>query len=241
MNILRELRRTSKKSIETRIRLILLFSVLLIINTYAWWYMNKEVDLGGLEADVRTLDASTTYVINEENALDATTNFAVDEVYPGMPDYEDYVHIYNLGESSTKITLEIESIKIFGQDILGELEDNGEIQKNGNTVTLFVNDTKYPFCISYSYDKDVLEEKYEYGKLTDGVFEDLKNDEGKYGYETDNSSVATISFNINWEYDGGSDELDTEMGKKAYEYYKNAKDNGDKAIEITMKIISEAL
>lgn len=239
MNILRELRRTSKKSMATRIRLILLFSVLLIINTYAWWYVNKEVDLGGLEADVKTWDVA--YVVNEQNVLDETVNFAIDDVYPGMPDYEDYVHIYNLGDKNTQIIIEIESIKIFGQDILEELENNEEIQKDGNTVTLFVNDTKYPFCISYSYNTDVLEDKYEYGKLTDGVFEDLKNEDGKYGYEVNDPAVATISFNINWEYEAGADELDTEMGKKAYEYYNNATENGNKAIEVTMKITSKLL
>lgn len=36
MNILREFRRVKKKSMATRVRLLLVFSVILIINTYAW-------------------------------------------------------------------------------------------------------------------------------------------------------------------------------------------------------------
>lgn len=40
MNILREFRRVKKKSMATRIKLLLIFSVILIINTYAW-FRNK--------------------------------------------------------------------------------------------------------------------------------------------------------------------------------------------------------
>ncbi len=47
MNILREFRRSTKRSIATRIRLILLFSVILIVNTYAWFSSQKNITIGG--------------------------------------------------------------------------------------------------------------------------------------------------------------------------------------------------
>lgn len=235
MNILRELRRTSKKSMSARIRLICLFSVVLIINTYAWWSINKDVELNSIQAEVEFWDVA--YVVDNNHVLNETTTFEVDQVYPGMPDYEDYVHIYNMGDGNTKIECTIESIKIFGQDVLEELETNNEIKEEGDTVTLFVNDTKYPFCISYTYDRNLIG-KYEYGEYVNGVFTDKKDSNGKYGYQTNNTSVGTLVFNINWEYEGGQDELDTQMGQKAYEYYKNAEDSDGKAIEISIKITS---
>ena len=58
MNILREFRRATKRSIATRIRLILLFSVILIVNTYAWWSATKDVKLSSLDGDVTSWDVS---------------------------------------------------------------------------------------------------------------------------------------------------------------------------------------
>ena len=37
MNILREFRRVKKRSMSSRIRLVLIFAVILIVNTYAWF------------------------------------------------------------------------------------------------------------------------------------------------------------------------------------------------------------
>lgn len=239
MNILRELRKTGKRSIAVRVKLVLMFSIVLITNTYAWWNINKKVNLGNLEAEVESWDVA--YVVNDKEVLDETVSFTVNEVYPGMPDYEDYVHIYNMGSGDTKIEFEIEAIKIFGQDVLEELKQNNEIKEEGNDVTLFVNDTSYPFCIKYTFDKNTLEGEYENGEYKNGEFIDKKDNNGKYGYETNNKSVATLSFNINWEYDAGKDDLDTQMGKKAYEYYKNAEDNDGKAIEVNVKITSQKM
>lgn len=65
MNILREVRRINKKSVPARITLLLVFSVILIVNTYAWFQINQEMKLGGLEADVTPWDVSY-YVNNDE-------------------------------------------------------------------------------------------------------------------------------------------------------------------------------
>ena len=96
MNILREFRRAKRKSIATRIRLVLLFSVILIVNTYAWWSSTKDVKLSSLEADVTSWDVA--YYVNEDEneILDQMANFTIDELYPGMHNREDVAHIYNI-------------------------------------------------------------------------------------------------------------------------------------------------
>lgn len=49
----------------SRIRLIMIFSVILIVNTYAWFNVNEPVTMSGLESNVTPWDVSY-YVDNKE-------------------------------------------------------------------------------------------------------------------------------------------------------------------------------
>ena len=156
MNILREVRRLNRKSMTTRIILVLIFSVIFIINTYAWFSTQHNAQLGGIRSELTAWDVS--YFVNQENdeILDDFTVFTIDELYPGMPNREDVVHIYNIGTSSTIITYEITSVKIFGQEVLDTLRTTGEIttenDKNKRAVTVknLAKETQYPFNINYT-------------------------------------------------------------------------------------------
>ena len=103
MNILREFRRVKEKNMTTRIRLLLTFSMIFIVTTYAWFSTQKNVDIGGLTGDVTGWDVS--YFVNSDQSeiLDEIAVFTIDEFYPGMPEREDVVHIYNRGEASSAI------------------------------------------------------------------------------------------------------------------------------------------
>lgn len=225
MNILREFRRTKRKSIATRIRLILLFSVILIVNTYAWWSATKDVKLSSLSGDVTSWDVA--YYVDGKEAMDQTATFSIDEIYPGMPNRKDVVHIYNIGTTGSFINYELTSVKIFGEEILSELQENETIVTDGNTTHIFYDDTKYPFNISYTFDKTSLS-----GKYVDDI--------------TTPNAVATFEYNLSWEYESGEadaekierDYLDTAFGKNAYQFYKADKNNTYKAIEICVKITS---
>ena len=225
MNILREFRRAKRKSIATRIRLVLLFSVILIVNTYAWWSATQDVKLGSLEGDVTSWDVA--YYVDEEEILDQMAVFTIDELYPGMPNREDVVHIYNIGTTGTIIKYELMSVKIFGEDVLDELKTNGSITTDGNTTHIFSDNTKYPFDISYTFDKARLS--------------------GKYVNDTSTpNAMATFKYNLSWDYESGEtdaeklqkDTIDTVFGKNAYQYYKNSENDSKKAIEISVKITS---
>lgn len=228
MNILRELRRVKKQSMTFRILLILTFSVILIINTYAWFNANSPVDLQGLEADVTPWDIR--YYVDDKEVLDENVTFTIDELYPGMPDREDIVRIYNMSTTSTSINYELTSVKIFGREILDQLEENNIIHTEGNTVNIFADDTKYPFKIEYTYDRTRLD-----GEYVDDT--------------TTPMSGATFKFKSSWDYQGtgtedeklAKDILDTRFGKDAYEYYQNQNNNPSKAIEITVKITSSMI
>lgn len=229
MNILREFRRAKKRSVASRVRLIMLFSVILIVNTYAWFNINQEIKLSNLDsAGITPWDV--TYYVNGEEILNQEYTFTIDELYPGMPNREDTVHIYNLSTTSSSIQYEVTSIKVFGKEVLEQLKNNGGIQANGNTVNLFADDTSYPFNLSYTYDKTRLDGEYVDDKTTP-------------------DAGATVKFNVSWAYRGiGTDDenlakdiLDTKFGKDAYSYYQDKENDKSKAIEVVVKITSSML
>lgn len=228
MNILREVRRIKKRSLPARILLISIFSVILIINTYAWFQANQPVSMSGLEANITPWDVR--YYVDDKEILDETVTFTIDQLYPGMPDREDTVRIYNMSTTSTNITYELTAVKVFGQDVLEQLKGNGIIHTDGNTINIFADDTIYPFHISYTYDRTRLDGEY-------------KDD------ETTPNAGATFKFQASWEYQGNGTEdenlakdiLDTQFGKGAYAYYQDEANDPSKAIEITVKITSSMI
>ena len=228
MNILREIRRIKKRSVPARILLITIFSVILIINTYAWFNANEPVNMSGLEANITPWDVR--YYVDDKEMLDESVTFTIDELYPGMPDREDIVRIYNMSTTSTSINYEVTSVKVFGQEVLDQLKENNIMQTDGNTVHIFADDTEYPFDISYTYDKTRLDGEY-------------KDD------ETTPNAGATFKYQASWEYQGNGTEdenlakdiLDTKFGKGAYEYYQDEANDPSKAIEITVKITSSMI
>jgi len=231
MNILREVRRVNNKSMPVRIIFLLAFAVMFIVTTYAWFTMQKDVDIGGLEGGVTSWDVS--YFVNEDEdvTLDRTYSFELEQLYPGMDDYFENVHIYNIGEASTNIDYKLVSVKLFGVEIKDQLNiETEEISETEYKTTIFSGDSTYPFCISYTYDKNYLNGKYD---VDDPI--------------TSETAHATLRFDASWDYEG-NDTLDTQFGKDAYEYYyPNGVDDlsvvndPSKAIEIQVKITSSMI
>ena len=146
MNILREIRKISKKSKKKKIMLIMLLSIVLIVNTYAWFFSEKETNLKSIEGKVNSWDIS--YVISEKEILDEEISLDIDTIYPGMPIYEKDLHIYNLGNTNAQITIDIISVQLFGNEIANELKEKLEITDKNNEVTVFAdlpNTSEYPF------------------------------------------------------------------------------------------------
>lgn len=225
MNILREVRKVKEKKMSTRIILMLLFCVIFLINTYAWFTAEKKIKINGIDGDVTSWDVA--YYANDEEVLDETVTFTIDELYPGMPNREDIINVYNIGKASTQIYYELLSVKVFGVEVLNQLKVNKDLKIEGTTTNLFSIDTNYPFNVSYTYDKNYLS-----GQYVDD--------------ETTPDSKATLNFNVSWPYVAGSTEeeiitgdiLDTRFGKDAYTYYEEGYDPKT-AIEIQVRITSK--
>ena len=221
MNILRELRKFKKKSVLVKLQVLLIFSLMLIASTYAWWKLPQN-ELKKLRATIDTWDIE--YSIEENEILDEEVIISVDDFQPGMIDFEKTISIRNLATKGTKIKYELISVKLFGEEVLESMKENNEIRQAGPTVNLFVNSTeeKYPFNICYTYDKSFVE----------GVYIDEK---------TTPDAVAKLKFFASWEYDKGTDLLDTEIGQKAYNFYEDPNNIPEEVLQFTVKITSEAL
>lgn len=238
MNILREIRRISQKSKRKRIILILILCLALISTSYAWFASAKTTDLSGISGKVSSWDVA--YVISETEIIDEEISFDVSTIYPSMPTYEQDLHIYNLGDRKANIKLEVTSVKFFGEEILDSLKEKLEITDKNNQITIFddlANTSEYPFKTKIEYDKLYVQNRYNYiSHDENGNFVDAKDPDGKYGYETNDESVATIKMKFIW--DGLNDTLDTEFGKRAFEYYQNNTENTEPIIRVKIRITS---
>lgn len=238
MNILREIRRISQKSKRKRIILIVLLCVTLLSSSYAWFAATKTTSLNGLSGQVNSWDVA--YVISDTEVIDKEVSFDLSTIYPTMPTYEQNLHIYNLGEKGANIKLEIISVKLFGEEILDSLKEKLEITNKDNKIIIFddlSNSSEYPFKTQIEYDKLFVYDKYEYISYDEnGNFIDAKDPNGKYGYETNNRSVATIKMKFIW--NGLNDTLDTEFGKKAFEYYQKSTENTEPVIRVKVRVTS---
>lgn len=221
MNILRELRKFKRKSVLVKLRILLLFTVMLIMSAYAW-YRLPPTDFSGVRATVETWDIE--YNMDGSEIQEEEITIAVEDFQPGMEDFEKTILIRNLGTEHTEISYELTSVKLFGEEVLTQLQDNGEIMLAGTTVNLFANpvEEKYPFKIFYTYDKKYLQ----------GIFVDE---------ETTPGAMAKITFCASWDYEQGKDSLDTEFGKKAYEYYSDPSNPLEEVLQFTLKITSKAV
>lgn len=112
--------------------------------------------------------------------------------------------------------------------------------------SLYISNTgTEPAVISYDIEYvRIFEDEYEEGvdDLTSEDLEDMLKDDYPFKFDFVKSSETVGSFTgtetfkvtLNWDYESGDDEADTEWGEKAYAYY--AVNPDDTAIEVRMKI-----
>lgn len=223
MNVLRELRKFKTKSAIAKIRMLILLAVMLIGSAYAWFGVQVVVGVNNIKSKVVEWDVE--YSVDDDALETQEFTVAIEEFYPGMTDFEKNVIIKNMSTTDSKISYELISVRLFGQEILEELESNGNITTQGTRKNIFSTE-EYPFNASYYYDRDELV--------------------GKYVDETSTpEAVAKLVFSASWSYEREgdtknlveNDELDTYYGEEAYDYYKNSElADKYKPLEITIKI-----
>ena len=139
MNVLRELRKVKKRSLPVRIILIIFFGSFLIMNTFAWYSVSRRIEPKGLGATVVPWDVE--YYLNDSNVpLHESVTFTVNEIYPGMPEFEDYIYIRNTAVKSSKLEFKVKTITLLGELIYSsELIPEFTNQVVPNTVTTVID------------------------------------------------------------------------------------------------------
>ncbi len=213
----------SKKIKEAlKIRTVIILLLTLIVNTYAWFIYISTVSTG-LNIHVKSWE----FEFSMDDKIDDVVLFA-EELYPGMNEVKQTITATNKGETEANLSYTITSIKIFGEDIL---EGKDSVDAEGFKELL----KDYPFDIQIKM------------VSKDGIEFDVNNPMQK-------GDEVQIEFTLNWEYQRGEDTntveendvKDTDIGKKAYDYYnklngtEEGEDPGDtskmSAIEIIVHI-----
>ena len=220
MNILRELRKFKRKSVRFRASFVLIFLVMLLISTYAWFDIFQFVDQTDIKATIESWDIR--YLDQNSEELSEAVDFTVQHFYPGMENVQQDVVIQNIGQYESNITYEVISVLLFGEEVLDDLKTNNEIQEAENEITLFTDTTKYPFEVRYEWDKKQ-------------ILGDMDIKDGDIAPE----ATAKVSFKVSWHYENGKDDLDTEMGKKAYEFYQNPDNDPTQALKIMLRVTTK--
>ena len=172
---------------------ILFIALLLTSNSFAWFiYMNK-IDS---DINVRVKAWNVSFRFDNETMTDYI-NFSVDEIYPGMDDFEQVLSVTNDGDVAAKLSYEIISINIFGEDY-SVLEDNITSSDLNDMLT-----SRYPFKISITSDSEIIASN---GGMANFIVRVV------WPYE---------SYD---DYGNINDEVDTYWGNQAYQFSLDNKD-----------------
>ena len=194
-------RKRLKEAIKIRTVIILLLT--LLVNTYAWFIYISTVSTG-LNIHVKSWE----FEFSVEDKKDDIVIFS-DDLYPGMEEVKRTITATNKGETSANLSYKISSVKIFGIDLLEGKEaiDEKEFQE-------LLKD--YPFEIQVKM------------LSQDGNSYDPSN-------PMEENDKVQIEFTLNWAYETKDtegnvieekDQLDTQIGKDAYNYYHFKYENG---------------
>ena len=128
-----------------RIRYFLIFAILLLsVNAYAWFVFVTRVD-SSITARVRSWNVM--FQVHDNNIASEVT-FDIGEIYPGMPDYNDYARIVNTGESSGEAFFTIKSIRVFTNTYTDANYTQGEL--------IDILTSNYPFRIDTSLTNNIV-------------------------------------------------------------------------------------
>jgi len=182
-----------------KIKTLLLLFFALIANTYAWFVYNRVVSTN-LTAHIKS------WQVTIDGAKDEELTFEIDDLYPGMPEYNDTVSLTNDGELDAEVSFSIKSIRI--------LDETYTVGEDGYTVESLQKklDDEYPFVIT-------LESSTDYVSSGGGT--------------TDLKLYVTWDFG---DGDEEKDAIDTYWGEKSYDFTKNNPDTPSLEIVVNVDV-----
>lgn len=139
-------KKSKLKILKKRVRKSTLFFLALafITNAFAWFIYSNKVD------NSITMGVKSWKVTFEQNGTDLRDNvvFNIDNIYPGMTDYNNSIDITNSGQTSAKITYELTYVKIFTDEYTNANYTSDQL------IDMLKNN--YPFKLTFSVDNPII-------------------------------------------------------------------------------------
>ena len=127
------------------IAIFLMIILLLLVNTFAWFIFNENVNI---KIDTKVKSWNINFTENDKQITD-TTNLEIESIYPGMQDENKTIVIKNNGEVASELEYKIKSIELFGErKAVGENCTQEEMDEYIKSL---------PFEIKIEQEKDELE------------------------------------------------------------------------------------
>lgn len=164
---------------KIKIRTILLLILTLASNTFAWFIYNTKVD-NSISTSVKAWRIA--FENNDSDAIQYL-EFKIDDIYPGMTDYSNYITVTNEGETDAKIVYEIQELKILETTYKSTEYTQEELNNMINS--------DYPFKITFNIDTEDLKAISGSGIFTVNV---------SWPYESGNDELDTVWGNKSYDY-----------------------------------------
>ena len=135
-----------KKSIFRRIRLrtIFLLFITLASNSFAWFIYSTKIS-NSITAKVQSWNVIFKVGDTESEEF---IEFNVENLYPGMEDYEKVISVTNNGDSNASLSYEVESVKILGEELNTDTISDEDI--------LLMLQNNYPFHINLTLSNQII-------------------------------------------------------------------------------------
>lgn len=170
-----------KKNFLKRVRLqtILFLAIAISCNSFAWFVYNTKV------SNTITTSVKAWRVAFENKDSDAIQymEFNIENIYPGMDEYTNYITVTNEGETEAEITYELEEIRI-----LKKLYTNAEYSQE-ELINMIKND--FPFKVELSVSTDILNAHNGNGTFNVKVI---------WPFESGNDELDTLWGNNSYEF-----------------------------------------
>lgn len=203
-----------------KIALLFLTFLLLISTTMCWFIYNKVVS-----TDFQAHIKSWEFEVGNNSG---NVEIKFDDLYPGMEDNQT-LKITNKGELNGKITVEVQSITLFGRELERVTDDREPVYGEEYKVVLDeVNPNSFEIK---GFPFDTLHFELERDTLTTSAGNNETKIDAKliWNYDNEECNVDGQEFNT-------CDELDTLFGNMAYDFYKIPYNDGKPSLSIKLRI-----
>ncbi|MBR3163423.1 MAG: hypothetical protein IKF17_04935 [Clostridia bacterium] len=181
-------------------------NILVLIVLFAFnayaWFIYTTKVYMDLSAHVSSWDVE---FVSDQGGITSEVTVSVERVFPGMETFERIIQVNNRGDMEASLSYDVRSAKIMDEYYeIGQVLQGSSEELNSEDIENIISNN-YPFKISIEKDET-----------------DLAAENGT-GY---------FKITVKWDYESGNDELDTEWGRKAYNFYNE--NPGEDSIEINL-------